>query len=198
MIKRLFDIAAAVAGLLLVSPVLLVAAIAVKLDSEGPVFFVQKRIGRHFRPFSILKLRSMTNDQATDSRQLTVGGDARVTRVGRILRKTKIDELPQLVNVLRGEMSIVGPRPEVHKYVEMFRSDYEEILTVRPGITDLASIRYRDEEGVLAAAVDPERVYVERVLPEKIRLAKEYVRRSSLGFDLHLVMLTLVRIVSPG
>lgn len=198
MIKRLVDIVASAAGLLLASPVLLVAAIAIKLDSEGPVIFTQERVGQHFQAFRILKLRSMTNKPAKDSPQITAGGDARVTKVGRILRKTKIDELPQLFNVLRGEMSLVGPRPEVRKYVELFRSDYEEILKCRPGITDLASLRYRDEERVLAAATDPERAYVERVLPEKISLGKEYVRRSSLGFDIHLILLTLLRIVNPG
>jgi lipopolysaccharide/colanic/teichoic acid biosynthesis glycosyltransferase len=198
MIKRLVDIVASAAGLLLTSPVLLVAAVAIKLDSEGPVIFAQERIGREFRPFRIFKLRSMSKKPTANAPQITAGGDARVTRVGRILRKTKIDELPQLFNILRGDMSLVGPRPEVRKYVELFRSDYEEILKCRPGITDLASIRYRDEESVLAAASDPEREYVERILPEKISLAKEYVRRSSLGLDARLILATLLKIAVPG
>ena len=198
MIKRLVDIVASAAGLLLTSPVLLVAAVAIKLDSEGPVIFAQERIGREFRPFRIFKLRSMSKKPTANAPQITAGGDARVTRVGRILRRTKIDELPQLFNILRGDMSLVGPRPEVRKYVELFRSDYEEILKCRPGITDLASIRYRDEESVLAAASDPEREYVERILPEKISLAKEYVRRSSLGLDARLILATLLKIAVPG
>ena len=198
MIKRLFDVVVSFFGLLLVSPILLLAAIAIKLDSKGPVFFTQERVGRHFRPFHILKFRSMTQRPATSSLQITVAGDPRVTRVGRILRRSKLDELPQLFNVLRGDMSLVGPRPEVRKYVELFHSEYEEILKCRPGITDLASIRYRDEERVLAAASDPEREYVERVLPEKIRLAKEYVRRSSFRSDLEVLLMTLLKVTSPG
>lgn len=191
MMKRLFDVVASAAGLLLAGPLLLVAAMAIKLDSRGPVFFRQERIGRAFRPFRIVKLRSMTAQQVANGRQITVGGDSRVTRVGRLLRRSKFDEIPQLINVLCGDMSLVGPRPEVRKYVELFRTDYEEILKVRPGITDLASIRYRHEESVLAAAPDPELAYVETVLPEKIRLAKEYVRRSSLFLDFKLILQTI-------
>src|SRR2546428_2243306 len=198
MIKRLFDVVVSFFSLLLVSPILLLAAIAIKLDSKGPVFFTQERVGRHFRPFHILKFRSMTQRPATSSLQITVAGNPRVTRVGRILRRSKLDELPQLFNVLRGDMSLVGPRPEVRKYVELFHSEYEEILKCRPGITDLASILYRDEERVLAAASDPEREYVERVLPEKIRLAKEYVRRSSFRSDLEVLLMTLLKVTSPG
>ena len=126
---------------------------------------------------------------------LTAAEDPRITRVGRILRKTKIDELPQLINVLRGEMTLVGPRPEVPRYVALFRNDYEEILQIRPGITDLASLKYRDESSVLSRAADPEQEYLTRVLPDKIALAKEYVRRSSLTFDLSLILKTVARII---
>jgi lipopolysaccharide/colanic/teichoic acid biosynthesis glycosyltransferase len=196
MIKRLFDVIVSSFSLVLVSPILLLAAIAIKLDSKGPVFFVQERIGRNFRPFRILKFRSMTDTPAAGSQQITIAGDPRVTRIGRILRRSKLDELPQLFNVLTGDMSLVGPRPEVRKYVELYRPDYEEILKYRPGITDLASIRYRDEERILAAARDPEGEYVERVLPEKIRLAKEYLNNSSVTFDIELLLRTLLKIAS--
>ena len=163
-----------------------------RLTLPGPALFKQERVGREFRPFRIYKFRSMVEDAPQRGGPITFGNDSRVTAVGRFLRKTKIDELPQLLNVLRGDMSLVGPRPEAPRYVEMFRRDYEEILRVRPGVTDLASIKYRNEEGVLGRAADPQREYVERVLPEKIRLAKEYVRRRSVLFDLKLIALTLV------
>jgi lipopolysaccharide/colanic/teichoic acid biosynthesis glycosyltransferase len=137
----------------------------------------------------------MVQDAPAKGPSITVGQDSRITTVGRLMRAMKIDELPQLVNVLRGEMSFVGPRPEVSKYVEMFREDYELILQMRPGITDLASIKYRHEAAILAHAADPEHEYVTRVLPEKIALAKEYLTRASLLFDLRLIVKTLLRIV---
>jgi len=195
MLKRLFDIVASGLGLLLLSPVLAVMAAAVRLGSPGPVFFQQERMGRGGRPFFILKFRTMVQDAPKLGGLITFGDDPRITRVGRLLRKTKLDELPQLFNVLKGDMSLVGPRPEVRKYVEMFSDDYAEILRVRPGITDLASIRYRDEAAVLGAAVDPEEEYVRRVLPEKIRLAQEYVRRQSLILDIKIILGTLMRLL---
>ena len=137
----------------------------------------------------------MVVDAPLKGGQLTAAQDPRLTRLGRILRKTKIDELPQLINVLRGEMTLVGPRPEVARYVALFRNDYEEILRVRPGITDLASLKYRDESSVLSRAVDPEQEYLTRVLPDKIALAKEYARRSSLTFDISLILKTVARII---
>jgi lipopolysaccharide/colanic/teichoic acid biosynthesis glycosyltransferase len=141
--KRTFDIVAAALGVVILSPLLLMAAVLVKLSSPGPVFFQQERIGKGFRPFLIYKFRTMRPDAPATGMLITVGNDPRVTRIGRLLRKTKIDELPQLINVLKGDMSLVGPRPEVPKYVELFRADYDEILRVRPGITDLASLKYR-------------------------------------------------------
>ncbi len=194
MIKRIIDVAGSALGLLLSTPFLLIAAAAIKLTSPGPVLFRQERVGRGFRPFRILKLRTMRErggQAILPDPQITSGGDARVTPVGRILRKLKIDELPQLVNVLRGDMSLVGPRPEVPRYVEMFRADYEEVLRVRPGLTDLASIKYRHEEDILAAAPDPERAYVTSILPDKIALAKEYVRTRSILGDLRIMARTL-------
>ena len=191
MLKRLVDIAFAVFGLAVCFlPGLLVAG-AIKLTSRGPVFFRQERMGRGFRPFRIYKFRSMVQDAPKKGSLVTFGVDPRVTWVGHFLRAAKIDELPQLINVLLGDMSLVGPRPEVRKYVEMFRDDYAEILRVRPGITDPASIKYRHEAEILGGAENPEREYIERVLPEKIRLAKEYVQNHSLWIDLVIILKTI-------
>jgi lipopolysaccharide/colanic/teichoic acid biosynthesis glycosyltransferase len=162
------------------------------MTSSGPVFFRQERVGLDFKRFRIFKFRSMVQEAPSRGAQITVGEDPRITTVGRILRKTKIDELPQLINVLVGDMSFVGPRPEVPKYVEMFREDYAEVLTVRPGITDLASLKYSDESTILGQAADPEKEYVTRVLPEKLSMAKEYVRRRSLTLDLVIIIKTIL------
>jgi lipopolysaccharide/colanic/teichoic acid biosynthesis glycosyltransferase len=169
----------------------------VKLGSPGPVLFRHARMGKNFLPFDVLKFRTMVQDAPKLGGPITFGDDPRITRIGRLLRKSKIDELPQLFNVLLGEMSMVGPRPEVRKYVEMFRADYEEILRFRPGITDLASIEFCDEADLLGRAADPEAEYVGRVLPEKIRLAKKYIQRQSLFFDLKIIFGTLFRIARP-
>lgn len=194
--KRTFDIIAALSGLVILSPLLLSVAVLIKLSSRGPVFFRQQRVGRGFRPFQILKFRTMVHNAAELGGQLTAGKDPRVTRLGRLLRKAKLDELPQLINVLKGDMSFVGPRPEVPCYVEMFREDYRELLTVRPGITDLASLKYRHESEILGRSRHPETTYTEEILPEKISLAKEYIRRSSLWFDLSLIIRTLFRLAA--
>jgi lipopolysaccharide/colanic/teichoic acid biosynthesis glycosyltransferase len=174
---------------------MLFAALLIKLDSRGPVFFKQKRVGKDFRPFSIYKFRTMVVDAERKGSLVTISEDPRITRAGHFLRMSKMDELPQLINVLKGDMSLVGPRPEVTRYVEMFRTDYEEILTVRPGITDLASLKYRDESAILAAAKDPDREYVTRILPEKIQLAKQYIRQASFLSDVRLILKTLFKIV---
>ena len=195
MIKRTFDVVVSVLGLLLLLPFGVAVALLIKWDSRGPVFFRQERVGRGFRPFFIYKFRTMVQDASRKGGPITVGEDPRTTRVGRYLRKTKIDELPQLINVVRGEMSFVGPRPEVRQYVELFRKDYKEILKVRPGITDLATLKYRDEADVLGQSQDPEEEYVNRILPEKIHLAKEHLRRSSFFLDLTLVFKTLLKLV---
>jgi lipopolysaccharide/colanic/teichoic acid biosynthesis glycosyltransferase len=192
--KRLFDVVVSLAGLVLFLPLFLIAAVAIKLNSRGPIFFRQLRMGRGFHPFFIYKFRTMTQDPKSAGALFTVKHDPRITQVGRFLRKSKIDELPQLINVLKGEMTFVGPRPEVPSYVELFRADYQEILRVRPGITDLASIKYRDEASLLGESVNPEAEYVQRVLPDKIRLAKEYIRRSSFVFDLTLIFKTFLRL----
>jgi lipopolysaccharide/colanic/teichoic acid biosynthesis glycosyltransferase len=194
MMKRMFDIVVAAVALVVLFPLLVLTALLIKLDSPGPIFFRQERIGRNFRPFGIYKFRTMVQEASAHGGLITVGEDRRITRVGRILRKTKVDEIPQLINILKGEMAIVGPRPEIRYYVELFRRDYEEILKVRPGLTDLASLKYRDEASLLGKAANPEAEYMTRVLPEKIRLAKDYLRRSSFLFDLSLILKTLFKL----
>ncbi|MCA9102836.1 MAG: sugar transferase [Pirellulales bacterium] len=195
MIKRTFDIVSSGVGLILLSPLLIVVALLVKLTSRGPVLFRQERVGRHFKPFRMNKFRSMVPDAPSRGAQITAGRDPRITRVGAVLRATKIDELPQLFNVLVGDMSVVGPRPEVPRYVEMYRDRYAEVLSVRPGITDLASLKYRDESALLGEAEDPEALYVNEILPDKIELAREYIRRKSFWFDMSVILQTFWKIV---
>jgi lipopolysaccharide/colanic/teichoic acid biosynthesis glycosyltransferase len=193
--KRMLDIVVAGVGLLLLAPLFGAVALMIKLDSPGAVFFKQKRIGKCFHPFWIYKFRTMS--EGAPGALLTVGADPRITRVGNFLRRSKIDELPQLINILKGEMTLVGPRPEVPRYVEAFHRDYQEILAVRPGLTDLASLKYRDEARLLGQSGRPEEEYLQRVLPDKIRLGKEYIRRSSLLFDLNLIVKTVVKVIFP-
>jgi lipopolysaccharide/colanic/teichoic acid biosynthesis glycosyltransferase len=194
-VKRAFDILVSALALVMFLPVWALAALAVRFSSPGPVLFRQERVGRHFRPFTIYKFRTMVADAHKRGGPLTAGADPRITRVGRWLRATKIDELPQLMNVLKGDMSLVGPRPEVSRYVELFRADYEYILSVRPGITDLASVKYRHEAALLAQSHNAEEEYVRRILPDKIALAREYIDRSSLWGDVLLLFRTALRIV---
>ena len=193
--KRSFDLFGAIIGLLVCWPLLLVAAVLIKLDSPGHVIFKQERIGRGFRSFFIYKFRTMVSDSPQKGGALTASGDPRITRVGKFLRQTKLDELPQLINVLKGDMSLVGPRPEVRKYVELFRKEYGTILTVRPGLTDFASLKYRDESAILAAAENPEAEYIRFILPDKLRLAEDYVKRASLALDLRLIFQTLLKLL---
>lgn len=193
--KRLFDIAVAGAGLLATAPLLAGLAIAVRLDSPGPALFRQTRVGRGRRPFRLAKLRTMT--ARNDGPELTAAADPRVTRIGAFLRRTKLDELPQLWNVLRGDMSIVGPRPEVERYVTSYRPEWLPLLSVRPGITDLASLAFRDEEAVLGVARDRERAYREVVMPLKLALALEGVKRASVMDDLMVIAQTIAAVVRP-
>jgi lipopolysaccharide/colanic/teichoic acid biosynthesis glycosyltransferase len=194
--KRSFDVFISAVGLLMLSPFFLFIAAVIKLDSAGPVFFRQERIGYGFDKFRIYKFRTMVADAPKKGKLLTAFNDARITRAGRILRKAKIDEMPQLINVLRGEMTLVGPRPEVEKYVRLYTDDYRDVLRIRPGITDLASLKYRNESEMLRLAADAEEEYVRRVLPDKIALAKEYVRRSSFFFDISLILKTVAKTVA--
>lgn len=194
--KRAFDVVASAVGLAVLSPLLVGIAVAVRRDG-GPALFRQERVGRHGVPFRLLKFRSMVVDAEKLGAQVTVGGDPRVTAVGRWLRKTKLDELPQLINVLRGEMSLVGPRPEVPRYVALYTPEQRRVLDVPPGITDPASIRFRDEEGELAAAEDPHAYYVHVLMPEKLRLNLAYVDEATLLSDLRIIGRTLQAIVAP-
>lgn len=199
MLKRGFDLLAALAGLLLLAPLLLVVALFIKLDTPGPVFFRQERVGRHGRLFKIFKFRTMAVQQPSDAAQLTVAGDARITRTGRWLRRYKLDELPQLIDVLRGTMSLVGPRPEVPRYVAQYPAEWRSrVLSVRPGITDFASVHYRDENELLAKAADPEREYIEVILPSKLRYALHYVDNLTLADDIKVLGLTLRTVFVPS
>ena len=192
MLKRLFDVLGATVGLVLLLPLLVGIALWIKFDSRGPVFFRQQRVGRFGAPFHIHKFRSMREDAPLAGPQITIGADPRITRAGHFLRRTKLDELPQLLDVLAGTMSLVGPRPEVPRYVALYPPAVrDKVLSVRPGITDPASIEYRDESTLLARAADPERVYIEQVMPAKLRYAAEYVDRMSLLNDVRLIGATL-------
>lgn len=196
--KRLFDLVLATAALVLFSPVLLASALWVKVDSPGPVVFKQVRVGRKGRHFKVLKLRTMRSDLSNLANQsaITVGDDERVTRAGRRLRKWKLDELPQLINVLRGDMSLVGPRPEVPNYVALYPPELRELIqSVRPGLTDLASIAYRSESELLARARDPEAHYRQVVMPAKLKLCVEYVQRQSMWLDIRILWGTAVALV---
>jgi lipopolysaccharide/colanic/teichoic acid biosynthesis glycosyltransferase len=196
MLKRAFDIVASVIGLILLSPVLMLAAILVKCSSQGPVLFRQDRVGRNFRKFRLFKIRTMCVNNSDVA--ITCGADPRITRVGKVLRNLKIDELPQLWNVLRGDMSFVGPRPEVPQYTRIFYEDYAQVLTVRPGITSAASLKYRDEARILGQVEDPLDYYIRVILPDKLGLEKEYIKRSSFCYDLSLILATLRACVSPA
>ena len=177
---RFLDILFSLLGLIILLPVFLIVAVLIKCSSKGPVFFLQKRVGKGNRDFSLIKFRTMYQD-ADRKGLLTVGQrDPRITPVGYFLRKYKIDELPQLINVLKGDMSLVGPRPEVRKYVDLYNDEQRQILNFRPGITDLASIKYVNENEILSQAEDPEAYYIQHIMPDKIRLNLEYLRQPTL------------------
>ncbi|MBZ2207312.1 sugar transferase [Massilia soli] len=190
MSKRAFDLAAAIGGLLLLAPLMAAIALWIRVDSPGPVLFRQLRMGRHGVPFSIFKFRTMTVQ--SEGAQLTVGQDARITRAGRFLRHYKLDELPQLINVLQGAMSLVGPRPEVPRYVACYPPEVRRIvLSVAPGITDWASIHYKDENAILGHAVDPEQAYIDTILPVKLEYYVRYVQERTFWTDLRIIFRTL-------
>jgi lipopolysaccharide/colanic/teichoic acid biosynthesis glycosyltransferase len=195
MVKRIFDIYFAFVGLFTLSPLFLIVVLMIRLDSKGPILFRQERVGHHFKPFYIYKFRTMTVQEAGATLKLATSRDSRITRVGSFLRKSKMDEIPQLINVLKGEMSFVGPRPELKVFADQYPEDFKEILKVVPGITDLASLEYKDEEKIHNNSKNPEEVYVNKILPKKIPLAKEYVRRASFWLDLKIVFKTIWRIL---
>ncbi|MBK9638752.1 MAG: sugar transferase [Bacteroidetes bacterium] len=195
MAKRLFDLLVSLMMSVLLSPLLLVLALAVKFSSKGPAFYMQERIGKNEKPFRIFKFRTMFLD-ADKKGLLTVGGrDPRVTPVGYFLRKYKLDELPQLFNVVLGEMSLVGPRPEVKRYVDMYSVEQRKVLEVKPGITDYASIEYSNENELLGKAEDPEKMYVEEIMPAKLKLNLKYVEEKSFFVDLKIIFRTVLKIV---
>lgn len=195
MVKRLFDVLVSLIMSVLLSPLLLVLALAVKFSSKGPVFYMQERIGKNEKPFRIFKFRTMFLD-ADKKGLLTVGGrDPRVTPVGYFLRKYKLDELPQLFNVVFGEMSLVGPRPEVKRYVDMYSKEQLKVLDVKPGITDYASIEYSNENEILGKAADPEKMYIDEIMPAKLRLNLKYVQEKSFFVDLKIIIRTVLKIV---
>jgi lipopolysaccharide/colanic/teichoic acid biosynthesis glycosyltransferase len=196
MIKRLFDLMITIPMLLLVSPFFLIIALLIKLGSNGPVFYMQTRVGLNSSDFKIFKFRTM-HVNADKAGLLTVGGrDPRVTPIGFFLRKYKLDELPQLLNVLFGSMSLVGPRPEVRKYVDLYNADQQKVLSVKPGITDYASIEYSEENELLAKSNDPERTYIDEIMPAKLLLNQKYIAEKSLATDIKIIWLTFKKIIS--
>ena len=196
MVKRIFDIVFSCLGLILLAPVLVILAIIIKLDSKGPILFIQPRVGFNNQDFNIFKFRTMQMESDKKG-LLTLGNkDSRITKVGYFLRRYKIDEFPQLLNILLGDMSFVGPRPELRKYVNYYPKDDLIVLSVRPGITGLASIEFRNEVELLKAAKDPEAFFIESIIPEKLKLNKLYISKSSFWFDLKLIIITIFRVLT--
>ena len=194
MLKRIFDIILSLFGLIILSPFMLIIAILIKIDSKGPVFFKQVRITKGGKEFKIFKYRTMKVGSDKYS-QITVGKDERITKIGSFLRKYKLDEIPQLINVLIGDMSLVGPRPEVPKYVALYTDEQKEILKVRAGITDYASIEFSDENDLLASEEEPEKAYIEKIMPKKIELNKKYLSEISVLTDIRIILLTIKKIL---
>ena len=194
MLKRIFDIIASFIGLLILSPFLLILALAIVLESKGGVFYMQTRVGKDNKDFKLFKFRSMA--VGSDKKGLlTIGKDSRITKVGHFIRNYKLDEFAQLLNVLKGDMSLVGPRPEVRKYVDLYNKEQMEVLNVKPGITDYASIEYFDENQILGASNNPEKTYIEEVMPHKLELNKKYIQNPSLYHDIKLIFKTLKKII---
>ena len=194
MLKRIFDIILSLFGLIILLPFMLIIAILIKIDSKGPIFFKQIRVTKGEREFKILKYRTMRVGSDKYS-QITVGKDKRITKIGSFLRKYKLDEIPQLINVLIGDMSLVGPRPEVPKYVALYTDEQKEILKVRAGITDYASIEFSNENDLLASEKNPEEAYIEKVMPKKIELNKKYLSEISVLTDIKIILLTIKKIL---
>lgn len=192
---RFFDFILSLVGLVVLAPIFIVLAIWIKIDSKGPVFYKQVRVGQNSIDFGLFKFRSMVVD-ADKKGLITVGGrDPRITRSGYFIRKYKLDELPQLINVLVGDMSLVGPRPEVRKYVDLYTDEQQKVLSVKPGITDYASIEYMDENEILGKSSDPEKTYIEEIMPEKIKYNMKYINNKSLFEYFKIILLTILKIV---
>lgn len=196
MSKRIFDLFFSFLFLIIFAPILLLISLFIKLDSKGNVFYLQTRVGRNNKDFKIFKFRTMHPD-ADKRGLLTVGGrDPRVTRVGFFLRKYKLDELPQFINVLKGEMSFVGPRPEVRKYVSLYSAEHLKVLTVKPGITDYASIEFSNENEILSSSSDPENYYIKNIMPAKLELNLKYINKPGLIADIKILWMTFVKILT--
>ncbi len=193
--KRCFDIIFAFFGIMLLLWLFLIIAMAIKCSSEGPVLFKQERVGRYGKTFKIWKFRSMIVNAESKGMQITTGCDNRITRVGKFIRKTKIDELPQLFNVLSGKMSFVGPRPEVLKYVALYNDDQLRVLSVKPGITDLASIEFRNENDLLKDDENPEKKYIEDIMPKKLALNLKYIEKAGFFYDISLIFKTIGKVI---
>ena len=192
---RFFDFVLSLLGLVILAPIFIVLAAWIKIDSVGPVFYKQIRVGQNGKDFGLFKFRSMVVD-ADKKGLITVGGrDPRITRSGYFIRKYKLDELPQLINVLVGDMSLVGPRPEVRKYVELYDDDQNKVLSVKPGITDYASIEYMDENEILGKSTDPEKTYIEEIMPEKIKYNMKYIKNRNLIEYFKIIFLTVLKII---
>ncbi|MDM9381284.1 sugar transferase [Chlorogloeopsis sp. ULAP01] len=196
MSKRIFDLFFSLIGITILLPLFLMIAISIKLDSPGPVFFRQVRVGRFGCEFKIYKFRTMIIEAEKMGKQITIDNDQRITRIGRFLRKYKLDELPQLLNVIKGEMSLVGPRPEVPKYVYMYTHEQRRVLEVLPGITDLASIKFRNENQLLKHNHNPEDFYIHEIMPQKLKLNIEYIEQMGLSFDLLIICKTLLQVIA--
>ena len=194
MLKRIFDITLSLFGLIILLPFMLIIAILIKIDSKGSIFFKQIRVTKNGKEFKIFKYRTMRVGSDKYS-QITVGKDGRITKIGSFLRKYKLDEIPQLINVLIGDMSLVGPRPEVPKYVALYTDEQKEILKVRAGITDYASIEFSDENDLLALEEEPEKAYIEKIMPKKIELNKKYLSETSVLTDIKIILLTIKKIL---
>ncbi len=191
--KRIFDLLSALIVIIVFSPLLILLSVWIAFDSKGGVFYKQERVGKNGKLFNLLKFRSM-RPNADRAGQLTVGDDNRVTKVGRFIRKYKLDELPQLFNIVKGEMSIVGPRPEVPKYVDMYSEEQKKVLLALPGLTDFASIEYLDEQKILGAADNPEKIYIEEVMPAKLELNLKYIKERNFWLDIGLIFKTIFSI----
>jgi lipopolysaccharide/colanic/teichoic acid biosynthesis glycosyltransferase len=194
-VKRIFDFVCSTLGLIVLSPVLIIIVIRIKTDSDGPVFFRQIRVGEKNKEFEILKFRTMVVNAEKLGRQITVGNDSRITKIGAFLRKYKLDELPQLINVFKGDMSLVGPRPEVPRYVKLYNDKQKKVLQVKPGITDLASIRYRDENELLGEAENPDEFYINTIMPDKLALNLEYINRNNVFIDIYIILKTIIKCI---
>ncbi len=194
-IKRIFDFVCSTLGIIILSPIFILISIMIKTGSDGPVFFKQIRVGEDGKDFEILKFRTMVVDAEKLGKQITVGNDNRITKIGSFLRKYKLDELPQLINVFKGDMSLVGPRPEVPRYVKIYNDEQRKVLEVKPGITDLASIRYKDENALLGKAENPEEFYINTIMPDKLALNLEYINKSNVFFDIYIIVKTILKCI---